>query len=79
MSIYDLPLTDAKFTVFCGGNGGDSDDESCIEAAAIPGTEGAYALRTNTPGSAGKEIRATTQELRQFVTGIAPELGLSVS
>jgi hypothetical protein len=76
--LYSLPVEGAQFTTFCGGAGGDSDDESCIQAAPIPGAPGAYVMRSNLPGGESANLRATTDELRSFVAGIAPELGLTV-
>jgi hypothetical protein len=78
-NLYGLSTTGAEFTTYCGGNGGDSDDESCVLAAKIPGTTDGYVLRSNVSGGEGTDLRADRTELRNLVFGMASELGLIVT
>lgn len=73
--LYQMPSSGAKFTKFCGGNL-QSENESCVEIAPIPGSASAFIMRdTKTEGS-GRELRFTGQELDTFVRGYAAQRGL---
>jgi hypothetical protein len=54
--LYQMPSGDAKFTRFCGGNL-DSEHESCVELAQIPGTISAFILRDTKAEGSGREGR----------------------
>ena len=73
--LYQMPSSGAEFTKFCGGNL-QSDQESCVEIAQIPGTDG-FIVRDTKPGGAGRELRFTTQELDTFARGYATQRGLA--
>jgi hypothetical protein len=73
--LYQLPSSGAEFTRFCGGNL-QSEHESCVEIAQIPGTSAFIVRDTKTEGS-GKELRFTTQELDNFARGYAAQRGLT--
>lgn len=73
MDLYSLPTGDAQFTRMCGGNQG-GENETCVEIAALPGAEDAFALRdTKNPGAG--ELRFTGAELRAFITNGADVVG----
>jgi hypothetical protein len=75
--LYQMPSSGAKFTSFCGGNL-QSENESCVEIAPIPGAVSAFIVRdTKTEGSA-RELRFTGQELDNFVRGYAAQRGLTL-
>ncbi|MEV5047322.1 DUF397 domain-containing protein [Streptomyces griseoincarnatus] len=65
LDLYSLPLDGAEYGRMCGGNQG-GDHEQCVEIAAIPGAEDAYALRDSKNPAAG-ELRFTGAELRAFL------------
>jgi hypothetical protein len=49
--LYQMPSSGAKFTSFCGGNL-QSENESCLEFAPIPGSGSAFIIRdTKAPGA----------------------------
>lgn len=75
-SLYDLPLDGVEFTNYCGGNL-QSEHESCIGIARIPGTDG-FVLRDTKPEGADRELRVTADELRDFVRGAASDVGLTL-
>ncbi|WP_248961265.1 DUF397 domain-containing protein [Sphaerisporangium perillae] len=56
-------LGGAQFARLCGGNNGTEGGEACVEIAAIPGTEDAFALRDSKNPDAGT-LRFTGSELR---------------
>ncbi|MER7841645.1 DUF397 domain-containing protein [Streptomyces sp. NPDC096040] len=62
VDLYALPLEGAEFTALCGGNQG-GDNEQCLELAAIPGAEDAFAIRDNKVED-GPVLRFTGAELR---------------
>ena len=75
--LYQMPSGGAQFTNFCGGNL-QSENESCVEIAPIPGSDSAFIVRdTKTEGS-GRELRFTGQELDTFVQGYAAQRGLTL-
>jgi hypothetical protein len=65
-NLYDLPIDGAEFTVACGGNL-DSDHESCIEFAEIPGATDSYVLVDNKPEGKGQQLRMSASEIDNFV------------
>jgi hypothetical protein len=75
--LYQVPSGGAEFTRYCGGNL-QSENESCVELARIPGTDSAFILRDTKPGSAGTALRFTGDELDNFVRGYAAERGLTL-
>ncbi|MCY0947161.1 DUF397 domain-containing protein [Streptomyces antarcticus] len=75
--LYSFPTDSADFTKFCGGNL-QGDHEACVELAAIPGAETAFALRDSKPEGAGNELRFTEAELDTFVLGYAAKRGLKL-
>jgi hypothetical protein len=75
--LYQMPSGGAEFTRYCGGNL-QSENESCVELARIPGTASAFIVRDTKQGSAGQELRFTGQELDNFVRGYAAERGLTL-
>lgn len=75
--LYQMPASGAEFTGFCGGNL-QSENESCVEIAPIPGATSAFTIRdTKTEGS-GRELRFTGQELDTFARGYAAQRGLTL-
>jgi hypothetical protein len=74
--LYQMPSSDAKFTRFCGGNL-QSEHESCVEIAQIPGKPAFIVRDTKTEGS-NRELRFTTQELDNFVRDYAAQRGLTL-
>jgi hypothetical protein len=73
--LYQVPSSGAEFTRFCGGNL-QSEHESCVEIAPLPGTP-AFIVRDSKPGGSGRELRFTTQELDDFARGYAAQRGLT--
>jgi hypothetical protein len=73
--LYQMPSSGAEFTRFCGGNL-QSEHESCVELAQIPGTP-AFIVRDTKTGGSGRELRFTAQELDTFVRGYAAQRGLT--
>jgi hypothetical protein len=73
--LYQLPSSGAEPTRFCGGNLL-SDQESCVEIAAIPGAS-AFIVRDTKAGGSGRELRFTTQELDNFALGYVAQRGLT--
>ncbi|MFH8572828.1 DUF397 domain-containing protein [Streptomyces sp. NPDC017993] len=77
-NLYILPaVDDGAFENFCGGNL-NGEHESCIDVAAIPAAEGAFALRDSKPEGVGQELRATASEVDDFVIGWAKKRGLAL-
>ncbi|MEV1006187.1 DUF397 domain-containing protein [Streptomyces sp. NPDC049881] len=75
-NLYALPaLNSSDFANFCGGNL-QSEHESCIDIAALPGVEEAYAVRDSKPEGAGLELRFTGREVDDFALGWARQRGL---
>ncbi|MEU9115760.1 DUF397 domain-containing protein [Streptomyces sp. NPDC048483] len=74
-NVYDTPINDARFTTFCGGNLG-GEHETCLSIAEVPGVTGAFVLHDTKPEGAGRELRATAQELDTFALGWVRERGL---
>jgi hypothetical protein len=70
-----MPSSGAVFTRFCGGNL-QSDQESCVEIAEIPGTS-AFIVRDSKAEGSGRELRFTVQELDSFARGYAAQRGLA--
>lgn len=66
-NLYAAPLDGAQFTALCGGNAG-GDNETCIEMARIPGTDG-FALRDNKAEADGSVLRVSRSELLAFLDG----------
>jgi hypothetical protein len=75
--LYQMPSSDAEFTRFCGGNL-QSENESCVEIAQIPGPAPAFIIRDTKPEGTGRELRFTAQELDSFARGYAAQRGLSL-
>lgn len=76
-TIYNLPIKEAEFADFCGGNLG-GEHESCVVVGAIPGAAPAYVLRDSKPEGAGRELRFTEKELNDFAVGWAKKQGLKL-
>ncbi|MFD9428395.1 MULTISPECIES: DUF397 domain-containing protein [unclassified Streptomyces] len=77
-NLYRLPAADdSAFANFCGGNL-QSEHESCIDVAAIPGAAEAFAVRDSKPEGSGKELRFTAQEMDDFALGWAQQRGLAL-
>jgi hypothetical protein len=74
--LYQMSASGAEFTRFCGGNL-QSEHESCLELAPIPGTPAFIVRDTKTEGS-GRELRFTAQELDNFALGYAAQRGLTL-
>lgn len=75
--LYQAPSSGAGFTRFCGGNL-QSEQESCVELAPIPGSAPAFIVRDSKAEGSGRELRFTGQELDNFVRGYAAQRGLSL-
>jgi len=73
--LYQMPSNGAKFTKFCGGNL-QSEHESCVELAPIPGAASAFIVRDSKSEGSGRELRFTAQELDDFALGYAAQRGL---
>jgi hypothetical protein len=73
--LYQMPSSGAKFTRFCGGNL-QSEHESCVELAQIPGSASAFIVRDTKAEGSGRELRFTAQELDSFALGYAAQRGL---
>lgn len=63
VDLYGMDLTGASFVRPCGGNQGDEEMDNCVEIAAIPGMESAFAVRDSKKPEAGT-LRFTAAELR---------------
>ncbi|GAA3094491.1 DUF397 domain-containing protein [Streptosporangium carneum] len=63
VNLYDIDLTGASFLRPCGGNQGDEEMDNCVEIAAIPGEDAAFAVRDSKNPAAGT-LRFTGTELR---------------
>jgi hypothetical protein len=74
--LYQMPSSGAELTRFCGGNL-QSEHESCVGIAPIPGTP-AFIVRDTKPEGSGRELRFTGQELDNFVRGYAAQRGLAL-
>ncbi|OII64810.1 DUF397 domain-containing protein [Streptomyces sp. CC53] len=77
MDLYNLPVSDAQFENYCGGNL-QGEHESCVEVAAIPGAESAFVIRDTKPEGAGLELRFTAEELDDFTRGWAQKRSLAL-
>ena len=75
--LYQMPSSGAQFTNFCGGNL-QSENESCVEIAPIPGSDSAFIVRDSKTQGSGRELRFTGQELDTFVQGYAAQRGLTL-
>ena len=75
--LYQMPTSGAKFTNFCGGNL-QSENESCMEIAPIPGSDSAFIVRDSKTQGSGRELRFTGHELDTFVRGYAAQRGLTL-
>lgn len=75
--LYRMPSGGAQFTSFCGGNL-QSENESCVEIAPIPGADSAFIVRDSKTEGSGRELRFTGQELDTFVKGYAAQRGLTL-
>jgi hypothetical protein len=75
--LYQMPSSGATFTGFCGGNL-QSENESCVEIAPIPGSAPAFIVRDTKAQGSGRELRFTGQELDNFVRGYAAQRGLTL-
>ena len=73
--LYQMPTSGAEFTSFCGGNL-QSENESCVAIAALPGADSAFIIRDTK--AEGPELRFTGQELDSFVQGYAAQRGLAL-
>lgn len=77
MDLYDLPVAGAAFTACCGGNL-QSEHETCLEIAHIPGSAEGFVIRDTKPEGAGRELRVSGAELDAFVLGVAGDRGLNL-
>ncbi|SDJ74143.1 DUF397 domain-containing protein [Streptomyces indicus] len=75
--LYRLPVDGAQFENFCGGNL-QGEHESCVDVAAIPGTESGFVVRDSKPEGAGVELRFTAAELDDFAAGWTKMRGLAL-
>lgn len=75
--LYQTPSGDAEFTRYCGGNL-QSENESCVSIAPLPGSPGAFILRDTKAQGSGRELRFTAQELDNFALGYAAQRGLKL-
>jgi hypothetical protein len=75
--LYQMPSSGANFTRYCGGNL-QSENESCVEMAAIPGSAGGFIIRDSKTEGSGRELRFTAQELDTFVRGYAAQRRLTL-
>ena len=75
--LYQMPSSGAEYTRFCGGNL-QSENESCVELAPIPGSDSAFIVRDSKAEGSGRELRFTTHELDNFVRGYAAQRGLTL-
>ena len=57
--LYQTPSGDAQFTRYCGGNL-QSENESCVEIAQLPGSSSATPRRTDQAVSCGSPSRNST-------------------
>ncbi|MBA0053025.1 DUF397 domain-containing protein [Streptomyces sp. AJS327] len=76
-NLYSLSTDGTEFITFCGGNL-QSEHETCVELALVPGTSSTYVLRDSKPEASGNELRFTAEELDTFVRGYAALRGLSI-
>ncbi|WP_030271166.1 DUF397 domain-containing protein [Streptomyces sp. NRRL B-24484] len=76
-NLYELPLDGAVFELQCGGNLG-SENESCVDLAAIPGAEEGFVLRDSKTEGAGREVRYEGAELDAFAVNWVRSRGLTV-
>lgn len=76
--LYKLDVEGAQFSNFCGGAGGTSPHESCMDVASIPGVADGFVLRDTKPEGAGHEVRMTGSELDDFAVGWAQKRGLAL-
>ena len=74
--LYQMPSSGAEFTRFCGGNL-QSEHESCVEIAQLPGSTSAFIVRDTKAEGPDRELRFTGQELDNFVRGYAAQRGLT--
>ena len=72
--LYQMPSGGAEFTRFCGGNL-QSEHESCVELAQIPGSAPAFIVRDSKAEGSGRELRFTAQELRRYRTRLFGRAG----
>jgi hypothetical protein len=75
--LYQMPSSGAQFTRFCGGNL-QSENESCVEIAPVPGSASAFIVRDTKAQGPSRELRFTGQELDNFVRGYAAQRGLTL-
>ncbi|WP_033347341.1 DUF397 domain-containing protein [Kitasatospora aureofaciens] len=76
-NLYELPIDGAVFARQCGGNL-QSDNESCVDLAVIPGIADGFALRDSKPEGSGKELRFDGSELDAFAVEWVASRGLTV-
>lgn len=77
-NLYGFNVEGAEFTNFCGGAGGTSPHESCVDIASIPGAQDGFVVRDTKTEGAGRELRMTGSELDDFAVGWAKKRGLAL-
>ncbi|MGK4583909.1 DUF397 domain-containing protein [Kitasatospora sp. HPMI-4] len=76
-NLYELAIDGAVFARQCGGNL-DSESETCVDLAAIPGTADGYVLRDTKSEGAGRELRFEAAELDAFARSWVTSRGLAL-
>ncbi|WP_328954587.1 DUF397 domain-containing protein [Kitasatospora purpeofusca] len=64
-NLYEMSIEGARFQRQCGGNL-ESESETCVNLAAIPGAADAFVLRDTKPEGRGHELRFDATELDAF-------------
>lgn len=73
LRLYQLPLTNVRWARPCGCNqGGDDDNETCVQIVKIPGVVDSFALR-DSKDTSKEPLRFTGAELRAFIQA-APDI-----
>ncbi|WP_043471050.1 DUF397 domain-containing protein [Kitasatospora sp. MBT66] len=75
--LYTLPeVTSGLFVRQCGGNL-ESESETCVSLAAIPGAADGFAIRDSKEEGAGRELRFSAAELDAFACRWVADRGLA--
>ncbi|MFF3557142.1 DUF397 domain-containing protein [Streptomyces tsukubensis] len=77
-NLYEVPIGDATFELFCGGNLS-GEHEACADVAAIPGVADGFVIRDSKPEGVGRELRFTGAELDKLAIGWAKKRGLPLA
>lgn len=77
LNLYELPIEGATFVRQCGGNL-DSDNETCVDLAVIPGVDDGFVLRDSKPEGCDRELRFDGSELDVFALNWVTSRGLTV-